>query len=188
MTDRRECREAEAAATGAVRRGPLPGSRTPKAVKQVKAQAHNRLKLPWFLVCFASGTVMVVGGALTGIAGLVIPGAFVAVASLPPIWVIVRGRGNPWGMRSPLDPSSGKNAAEVGGTRDRTSVRADTSRQRVKYGFVLAGAVGFVLIGVALIAVGVATSRPRDVFVGALGCLFFGACAWFALAFLRGSV
>lgn len=48
--------------------------------------------------------------------------------------------------------------------------------------------VGFVLAGVALLAVGAVRDRPDVVFVGAVGSVFFGACAWIAAGVLRGWV
>ena len=65
---------------------------------------HNRFKLPFFIACSVAGTLMAVYRAPGGHWELVVPGGLAALGSLVPIWVIVTGRGNPWWMRSPLDP------------------------------------------------------------------------------------
>jgi hypothetical protein len=50
------------------------------------------------------GTFAVVYGAASNDWGFIVPGALAALGSLVPIWMILSGRGNPWWMRSPLDP------------------------------------------------------------------------------------
>ena len=140
-------------------------------------RVHNRFKLPFFLVCVVTGVAMIIGGAATGLVGLIAPGVIAVIGSLPPLWVIATGRGNPGWMRSRLDSA----AASV---NDRDGSRP---ADRGKYRLVLAGSVCFVVAGIALIAVGAATKRWDRVFVGAVGILFFGACAWFAVSLLRRS-
>jgi hypothetical protein len=159
-------------------------------MRQGNQRVHNRFKLPFLLVCLATGTGMAIGGAMTGLVGLVAPGAIAAVASVAPLWVISTGRGNPWWMRSPLDPSADDDAGDGPRLAGRKPVGASTaeSEHRAKYGFLSVIAVGFVVAGVALIVIGATTSRWDKVFVGALCCLFFGACAWIGLALLRRSV
>jgi hypothetical protein len=161
------------------------------SVNDEASQTHHRFKLRFFVVCFAGGTVLAVGGVLTGALGLVIPGAAAALGSLPPIWVIATGRGNPWWVRSPLDragPAEGSATNSASGPSGIGASVSATRARRAKFGLVLAGSAGFVLTGVALVAVGVLRDRPDLVFVGAVGCVFFGACAWLALAVLRGKI
>jgi hypothetical protein len=141
---------------------------------------------------------MVIGGILTRLFGLVAPGAIAAVGSLPPIWIIVTGRGNPWWMRSPLDRPAGDDVTGRSQVQDATPARASTgvsqhratgvSQHRAKYGLVSVLSLGFVVAGIALIVIGASTHRWDRVFVGALGCFFFGACAWIGLSLLRRSV
>ena len=149
-------------------------------------RAHNRFKFPFLVVCFVSGGMMAVGGAIAGLVLLVVAGALVAATSLTPIWVIARA--NPWWTRSRLDPLLGEDGTETSPLGD--PVRAPTAERerRVKYRLALASAIGLVLAGIASIALGAVTNRWDRLVVGALSCLFFGACAWVALAALRRSV
>lgn len=67
-------------------------------------RVHNRFKLPFFIVCVVLGVLAAVYGATNGHWALVVFGVISALGSLIPLWVILTGRGNPWWMRSPLDP------------------------------------------------------------------------------------
>jgi hypothetical protein len=136
-------------------------------------RARHRFELLFFVMCLVSGTALAVGGAVTGSGGLVIPGGVVAIASLVFVCVTATGRDAPAWMRADL--AAARSAA---GTRG----------QRVKFAFVLAGSAAFVVAGAVLIAVGAARNRPDMLIIGAVGCLFFGECAWIALAVLRGSI
>jgi hypothetical protein len=155
----------------------------------VSKPRHNRLKLPFFLVCLACGAAMAIGGAITGVRGLIVPGAVAAAASLIPIWVIVKGRGNPWWLRSASDPPPLDDASSASRPADSNRgprVRNDTGG-RLRYRLALVGAVGFVLMGVALVVAGVVAGRGDLVLVGALGCLFFGACGGMLFVAMRGA-
>ena len=67
-------------------------------------QLHNRWKLPMFVVFGLLAAALAIYGAATDQWGLVVVATLAAVGTLAPIWVILTGRGNPWWMRSPLDP------------------------------------------------------------------------------------
>lgn len=162
----------------------------PVAMNDDTPRGHHPFKVRFFLICLVGGIALAIGGALTGALGLVIPGAVAALCSLPPIWVIATGRGNPWWMRSPLDPGPAEGSRTDSASRHRRMGASATAtrEQRLKFRLVLAGSVGFVLAGLALVAVGVVRHRPDVVFVGAVCCVFFGTCAWVALAALRGRI
>lgn len=152
-----------------------------------KPQLHNRYKLPFFTVCLVTGAVMAIGGAITGLKGLVITGVSVAVASVVPISVIVRGKGNPSWMRSRFDPPQGGGAGGSAQPRQRTLGGSERG-ERTRIVLALAGSVGFVLVGIGLLAYGAVTQRWDTLLAGALGVVFFGACAWIGAAYLRGSL
>jgi hypothetical protein len=149
-----------------------------------RRQVHHRFKLPFFVVVVVSGTMMAGGGMLTGLYGLVVPGVVAVLLTVPPIWMIATGRGNPWWMRSPLDPALDE--PDAVGARQPGGGSSARPESRAKWALVLAGSAGFVVIGVALIVIGAARSRWDEVFIGALSCVVFGACSFFALVLLRG--
>lgn len=148
-------------------------------------RVHNRFKLPFVVVCFLGGIALVVGGVVAGYPGLVVPGAVAVLGAAPVIWVIVTGRGNPWWMRSPLDPSP---AGESSGLVSEARAFLNGRGGRVLAGFVLLVSVGFVLAGTFLVVKGAVTGRGFFIFVGAVGAVFFGTGAWIGAAILRRSV
>lgn len=151
---------------------------------------HNRFKLPFFVVCFLAGAALAIAGATMGHPEWVFPGAVAALVSVPPIWVILRRRGNPWWMRSPFDPPQADARGPASRSRDEAPAPATRNGRgdRARAIFILAGSLGFVVVGIALVAVGAVKGRSDAVVIGALCVAFFGFGGWIGLAALRGSL